>query len=148
MRIGMRASVAHSMVPRSSGRRRTLGPTNSHNESAPPCVEHSRACRHHTRQGTRDRAQQSDQKGHSALNAAKCTLLWPAWQSARGAPAERMHANRKHADLMHARKIPHKSRATDAAMSPAVPVRLRETLNGGSQGQIGRESAHRMGSTA
>ena len=72
MRIGTRASVAHSMVPRSSGRRRTLGPTNSHNESAPPCVEHSRACRHHTRQGTRDRARQSDQKGHSALNAAKC----------------------------------------------------------------------------
>ena len=49
MRIGTRASVAHSMVPRSSGRRRTLGPTNSHNESAPPSVVHFRACRRHMR---------------------------------------------------------------------------------------------------
>ena len=153
MRIAMRASVGHSMVPRSSGRRRTLGPTTVMRATR----ERRRASRNPELSGTicDNDAQDSakdEQKCHFALNAAEwpvwSTFLWPAWQSARSATAKRMHANRMHADLMHAWDKPRESRATSAALPPAVPVRLRETLDGGSQGQIVRERAHRMGSTA
>ena len=142
MRIGTRASVAHSMVPRSSGRRRTLG------DPLLPLMratrERRRASRNPEHAGTTcdNDAQESakdEQKCHFALNAAEwpvwSTFLWPARQSARSATAKRMHANRMHADLMHARNKPRESRPTSAALPPAGPVRLRETLDGAVRGK-------------